>query len=294
MDGIFDSRAHQSALRRRPQPRIDAAAKASFLAALRKGAPREESAARAGFSLTGFYGARRRDPAFAAGWAAALALPPAGARRAKAYEERGAPGEIRIAPANRRLVQRRRRRHVRFTAARRGEFLGHFAETGDAKAAAAAVGVCVSTVSYHRRVDRAFAALYREALATAYARLEALAIGLALLAQARLRHAMETHGADLGSRSSRAKSSGVCRTCGHRQDEAEAFDRAMRLLARHDRRQRRVEKKFRPGGRRREWTFERAIEELDKWFVAMGIPVAGEDEGPSNPPRNGEGDRPPA
>src|SRR5688500_17100841 len=96
---------------KRPQPRIDAAAKALFLAKLREGLCREDAAAAAGFSLTGFYGARYRDAAFAADWKDALAMPPAAERRARVYEERG---EVRIAPANRRLYQRRRRRNVRF------------------------------------------------------------------------------------------------------------------------------------------------------------------------------------
>ena len=49
----------------------------------------------------------------AAEWSDALALPPAAERRALAYEKRG---EVRISGANRRLLQRRRRRNVRFTA----------------------------------------------------------------------------------------------------------------------------------------------------------------------------------
>jgi hypothetical protein len=99
-----------------PPRRIDAAAKAAFLAGLREGLCREDAAVAAGFSLTGFYGARRRDPAFAAERREALAMPPAAERRALAYAGRG---EVRIAPANRRLLQRRRRRHVRFDAGRR-------------------------------------------------------------------------------------------------------------------------------------------------------------------------------
>src|SRR5687768_2781679 len=131
MDGSSESR-------REPQGRIDAAAKAAFVAGLREGLSREDAAAAAGFSLTGFYGARRRDPGFAAEWAAALALPPAAERRSRAYAERG---EVRIAPANRRLLQRRRRRHVRFTAERRELYLTRLAETCDSVAAAEAAGV---------------------------------------------------------------------------------------------------------------------------------------------------------
>ena len=154
---------------KRPQPCIGPPAKAAFLAGLRDGLTREESAAAAGFSLTGFYGARRRDPAFAADWQAALALPPAAGRRARAYETRG---EVRIAPANRRILQRRRRRHTRFTAERRALYLEHFIATGDKTAAAAAVGVSASTVDYQIRNDPDFALAHREALALCYDRLE--------------------------------------------------------------------------------------------------------------------------
>jgi len=253
-----------------PQRRIHAAAKAIFLAALRRGLTREDAAAKAGFSLTGFYGARRHDPRFAVDWAQALAGPPAAARRARAYADRDArgAGEFRIAPANRRRLQRRRR-YVRFTAERQQAYLAHLALTGDSKAAAAAAGVSESTVHLHRRRNPDFRACYTEALAMAYARLEAESLHLGLMAQARLRHALAT--APAGHKPA------CCPTCGHRPDEAETFDRAMRLLARHDRKQRRAEGKFRPGGRRQEWTFERAIEALDKALRGLGVPILGEE-----------------
>src|SRR4051812_40162603 len=111
--------------------RIDAAAKAAFLAALRGGARREDAAEAAGFSLMGFYGARGRYPVFKAEWAEALAAPPAAGRRVRAYAERGTErGEVRIAAANRRPYQRRRRRHVSFDAAAQAAYLAHFAANG--------------------------------------------------------------------------------------------------------------------------------------------------------------------
>ena len=166
--------------------RIDAAAKAAFLAALRRGERREDAAAEAGFSLMGFYGARRRDPAFGAGWTEALAASAAAERRVRAYAERGerASGEVRIASANRRFYQRRRRRNVRFDAEAQAVFLAHFAATCDTKASAEAAGVSESTVHLHRRTDPAFAAAYDAALAEAYAYLEAEAVRLRLAAQA--------------------------------------------------------------------------------------------------------------
>lgn len=239
---------------RRPQPRIDAAAKAAFLAGLREGLCREDAAAAAGFSLTGFYGARYRDPAFAADWKAALALPPAAERRARAYEERG---EVRIAPANRRLLQRRRRRNVRFDAGRRELYLAHFIATGDRVAAAAAAGVSPSTVDYHRRRDPAFAEVHREALALCYERLEVEAVRLRLAAQARLRAALDAAGDSPPVALLEA-------------DGAE-FDRIMKLLARYDRQPRRPEANFKPGGRRRLYTFEESAIALDKALDALGV-----------------------
>src|SRR3954469_6433913 len=172
--------------------RIDAAAKAAFLAALRGGARREDAAEAAGFSLMGFYGARSRDPVFRADWTEALAAPPAAGRRARAYEERGTErGEVRIAPANRRLFQRRRRRHVRFDAAAQAAYLAHFAANGDSRAAAAAAGVSASTVRLHRRTDPAFAEADRQALAEAYEFLEVESVRQRLAAQKQLRAAIE-------------------------------------------------------------------------------------------------------
>jgi hypothetical protein len=240
----------------RGQRRIDAAAKAEFVAALRRGARREDAAAEAGFSLMGFYGARSRDPAFRAAWAAALAATPAAERRERAYVERGERGEVRIAAANRRLLQRRRRRHVLFTAERQAVFLTHFAETCDTKAAAAAAGVSESTVHRHCRTDRAFAEAYRAALAEGYAKLEAEALRQRLAAQQKLRAAVEAAG--LPTPPALAAESGA------------EFDRIMKLLARWDRKPRRVDSRFTPGGRRQRWTFDEAIVLLDKRLRALG------------------------
>ncbi|WP_166036596.1 hypothetical protein [Sphingosinicella sp. YJ22] len=249
--------------------RIGDSARAAFLAALRRGARREDAAAEAGFSLMGFYGARRRDPVFAAAWTEALASSPAADRRTRAYSERG---EVRLASANRRLCQRRRR-HVRFDAERQAAFLTAFAATCDTKAAAASVGVSHSTVHLHRRTDRAFAAAYREALAEGYVRLEAEAVRLALAAQRRFRAAVEA--ADDGEGVAGAR----CPTCGRSADRDAEFHHVMKLLARWDRRPRRVDSRFAPGGRRQRWTFEEAMTLLDKRMRALGLrstPAEGE------------------
>ncbi len=252
----------------RPQRRIDAAAKATFLAGLREGLRREDSAAAAGFSLMGFYNARARDPAFAAGWKAALAMPPAAARRARAYEERG---EVRIVGCNRRFLQRRRRL-VRFTAERREIYVTRLAETCDSGAAAEAAGVHPATARYHRRIDPDFDSACREALAEGYAFLETEIVRLRLEAQKRLRAAID-----------RADPAALPALLAEQGAE---FDRVMKLLARFDRKPRRPDSRFTPGGRRQAWTFEDSIRELDKALDAFARktgtprePMKGEGEG---------------
>ncbi|HET9639702.1 MAG TPA: hypothetical protein VFP12_10880 [Allosphingosinicella sp.] len=245
---------------------IDAAAKAAFLAGLREGLCREDAAAAAGFSLTGFYGARYRDPRFAAEWKEALALPPAAERRAQAYAERG---EVRIAPANRRLFQRRRRRNVRFDAGRRDIYVTHLAETCDSVAAAEAAGVHPATARLHRRLDPIFDAACREALAEGYVFLEAELLRLRLEAQKRLRAAIDRAGS--------APPASLL------AEEGAEFDRIMKLLARYDRKPHRPASNFTPGGRRQHWTFEDAIVLLDKKLRALGLrspdPAPEEEEG---------------
>lgn len=252
MSGNGDSRGRQR--------RIDEAAKAEFLAGLRRGESREDAAFAAGFSLTGFYGARSRDPAFRAGWTEALAASAAAERRIRAYAARGERaerGEVRIASANRRVYQRRRRRNVRFDAKAREAYLAHFAMTGDTRASAEAAGVHESTVTLHRRNDRAFAEAHDAALAGAYAWLEAEALRLRLAAQKRLRAAIEAAGDTMPRRL--ADETGV------------EFDRIMKLLARWDRKPRRPDSRFKEGGRRQRWTFDEAIVLLDRKLRALGL-----------------------
>jgi hypothetical protein len=253
---------------------IGPAAKAAFLAGLRDGLCREDSAAAAGFSLTGFYGARRRDPAFAADWQAALALPPAAHRRARAYAERG---EVRIASANRRLLQRRRRRHVRFTAERREIYVTRLAESCDSRAAAASAGIHPSTATLHRRTDPVFDSACREALAEGLVFLEAEVVRLRLEAQKRLRSAIARAGpvpppellAEAGAE----------------------FERIMKLLDRIDRKPRRPQSRFTAGGRNQPWTFDRSIRLLDKTLRALGLRTdsgpkrkRGDEDPPDEPP----------
>lgn len=231
----------------RRQRRIDAAAKAAFLEALRGGARREDAAEAVGFSMMGFYGARRRDPAFGAAWREALAQSSLVRRRRRSDE-----GELRIVPGNRRSLQRRRMK-VRFTEERRAIFLRHFGWGCDARAAAAEAGVCESTVYYHRRTDPGFAGQFEEALDQAYVRLEAEAVRERLARQQALRDALDEGEVP--------------------PDCAVEFERVLKLLARRDRKPRRPERQAAPGSPRRIWTFDAAIELLDRRLKALGIAV---------------------
>lgn len=251
-------------------PRIDAAAKAAFLAALRRGARREDAAAEAGFSLMGFYGARRRDSLFADAWVEALAASAAEERRARAYAERGGGaksgrGEERIASANRRIYQRRVRRNVRFDADAQALFLAHFAATCDLRAAAAAAGVAESTVTLHRRRDPAFAEAFGRALGEGYVALEAEAVRQRLEAQRRLRAAVESACPEPNRRGPGGGAPPAA------LDAGAEFDRVMKLLARWDRRGDRPGFREVRHGRQRRMSFEEAILLLDKKLRALGV-----------------------
>ena len=250
--------------------RIDAGAKVAMLAALREGRRLDEVAAAYGVTLQAFYSARRRDPVFAAAWRDAHRLS-AEAERGPSVrpsachlpeQARGGIGEETcITPNNRRGLQRRRMRHVRFDERRKGVFLAHFAMSCDLGAAAAAAGVCERTVFNHIRLDPVFAAEFQAALEAGYARLEAEAVSERLAAQARLRAAIEA--AELGGQ---ALPAGV---------EEREFDRTMKLLARWDRRDgslgpRRVGAWHRPTV-----SFEEAIVLLAKKMRDLGLPVKG-------------------
>ena len=253
---------------------IDEVAKAAFVAGVQFGGEPEEVAAFAGFTLSGFYQARARDAAFAAAWTAAL--------EAAALRERGVAAEpappssaaeacpgcgeplMLVRSNNRRLLQKRRMRHLRFTAARKDAFLEQFAVGCDLDAAAAAVGIDRTTVHKHLRKDGEFAAAFQEALEHGYVVLEAEALQQRLAAQARMRRAIaEAPVPDA--------------------ETQREFERVMSLLRRWDR------KGERPGIRRdsvprRTWTFDEAIRLLDKKLRAFGLRqgvIAPEDAGAS-------------
>jgi hypothetical protein len=260
-----------------------------MLAALWEGRRLDEVARSYGVTLQAFYQARRRDPVFAAAWRDAHALSAEAERRcsgsgpstslrttaaAQPVPARGMPpacrsaytplpetssgrNETHIVPNNRRVLQRRRMRHVRFDDRRKGIFLASFARNADAIAAAAAAGVCERTVYYHLRRDAEFAAAFQAALDEGYASLEAEAARERLEAQARLRAAQE-----------QAEAGGDPLPPGA---EGAEFDRTMKLLARWERRHGQLGlREVRPD-RRRSMSFEAAILLLDKRLRNLGL-----------------------
>ena len=235
--------------------RIDAAAKATVVAGLRDGVGCDAAAAAAGFTSEAFGYARRRDPVFRLAWRWAIELAAIEAREAReAAALAAAVGDDAIEPNNLRLLQRRRRRGISFTDRRKQLFLDHFAATADVQASCRAAGVHYSTVYKHRRSDPVFAAGWDEALATAYALLEAEAVRQRLEAQQRAAFKPEPSGPSTGS--------------GQAESAAE-FERVVKLLTRLDRQGRRGVREI-GAGRQQRMDFDEAIVLLDKKLRALG------------------------
>ncbi|HEX8480311.1 MAG TPA: hypothetical protein VF650_00225, partial [Allosphingosinicella sp.] len=170
---------------------------------------------------------------------------------------RGELGEEKITSNNRRVMQRRKMRHLRFDDRRKGVFLAAFAGSCDLGAAAAAAGVGERTVYYHLQRDPAFAEAFQAALEEGYERLEAELLRQRLEAQERLRSAMEA-----------AEAAGETLPVA---DEGVEFDRAMKLLARWERRGGRLGRREVAPVRRRGRTSDEAIELLDRRLDALGV-----------------------
>lgn len=233
----------------RPERRlIDGAAKARFVGALRAGVARNAAAAAEGFSAEAFYCARKRDPLFRSAWIWALELSAVDEREARRAAAMGADAvEGDILPNNLRPLQRRRKRGIAFTDARKQMFLDHFAGTADVQAACEAAGIHYSTVYKHRRLDPSFASGWDEALAQAYARLEAEAVRQRLEMQRRAAFEPQPTG-----------------------EMATEFERIMKLLARWDRRSGPPSARQIGPGRERRWSFDEAIVALDAKLRALG------------------------
>ncbi|MFC7497877.1 hypothetical protein ACFQRC_01425 [Enterovirga sp. GCM10030262] len=218
------------------------------MAALRAGMARDAAAAGQGFSSPAFYCVRKRDPLFRSAWIWAVELSAVEQREARRSAGLlAAAGADDIQPNNLRILQRRRGRGIAFTDARKQAFLDHFAGTADVQAACDAAGVHYSTVYKHRRTDARFAAGWDEALAQAYAQLEAEAVRQRLEGQRRA--AFEP------------------RATGEMTTE---FERVMKLLGRWDRRHGPPGAREVRAGCQRRWTFDEAIVALDKRLRALG------------------------
>lgn len=249
------------------RPIVDSAAKVAMLAAIREGRRLDEVAISYGVTLMAFYSARRRDPVFAAAWIDAHTLSAEAERALPPADTPDEGGAERIAPNNRRPLQRRKMRHVRFDDRRKGLFLAHFAWSCDLAAAAAAAGVCERTILNHRQRDRAFAEAFQSALEEGVRRLEAEAVRQRLEAQERLRRAVEQ--AEAAGEPLPLRELGI------------EFDRTMRMLARWDRKHgglgpREVRHGYQAAG-----SFEQAIVLVDRKLRALGLRT-------SPPPARGE------
>jgi DNA-binding transcriptional regulator YdaS (Cro superfamily) len=249
-------REHDSAAG--PRRLIDTHVKTRFVAALRRGESRESAAAAVGFPLGSLYNARASDPLFRHAWEWAMDLYAWYLKVGEPLPPGGDDDTIRIAPANRRPLQRRRMNWVKFNEARQQIFLDHFAATADSAAAAAKAGVSESTVNVHARRHPEFAAVRAEALDHAVARLEAESVRQRLAVQRRLSENLEPEG-----------------------EMAQEFERVMKHLARWDRKGGGVGPRPRPPVESQAWTFDQAIAALDKRLRALGYIKPG--DGPDPP-----------
>ncbi|NYT42474.1 hypothetical protein HZY97_17005 [Sphingomonas sp. R-74633] len=74
-------------------------------------------------------------------------------------------------------MEKKRRRWVRWTKAKRSAFLDHLASTGNVRAAAAHAGMTPPSVYHLRRKDEEFAEEWRKALILGYEMLETILLG---------------------------------------------------------------------------------------------------------------------
>lgn len=242
---------------------IDAEAWHVFLTAVREGTPLAEAAAKTGFTLSGFYSARSRNALLRLAWAQAMELSGNDQRDRLVAERAGeaSGAKVAIAANNRRRVQLRRCRRVEFTPRRQGLFLLHFGRTADFEAAAVAAGVHPDTVYKHRQRHPEFSAAIEQELGQAFIRLEAEALRQRLAVQQRLKEGFAA--GDVPA------------------ETAMEFERVLKLLQRWDRKHGQPGVRGPAPGRMKRWTFEQAIEALDRKLRAVNIPILGEDGAPA-------------
>lgn len=234
---------------RAPAGCVDAEAKRRFVSALKRGVALAAAAREAGCSISPFYKARAQDAEFAQDWVDALELSALRERALVVEPPPAADGdEVRIAPNNKRPLQLRRMRQVRFAGKRIETFLSYFAGTGDVSAAAAAAQVDESTVYKRYRKDSVFAADWDAALMQAYLKLDAEALRQRLEAQKKVRDEIVPAG-----------------------EIAAEFGRVMQLLERGERRLKRGEGRCFVKVTPKRPTFDEAIEALDRKLRALGL-----------------------
>ena len=241
--------------------------------ALRAGGTRKQAAAAAGLPARKIDSWRGHDAVFRYACLLAMELHDLEQGQAKvlaALQFEGGGGDApHIAPNVNRPLQRRSSKRLKFNENRQQAFLNHFAATADANASAAAAGVCVATVNKRRRKYPDFAAAWQDALTHAVALLEAEAVRQRLAAQSRLSDNLEPSG-----------------------EMAQEFERVMKLLARWDRKGGGIGPRPRAPAPKEAWTFEEAIEALEKRLRALGHLKGGdlppEDGGDLLPGSDGE------
>jgi hypothetical protein len=206
-------------------------AQAAFVAALRGGALVVAAAAQAGVALSSLYCRRARDPAFAAAWAAAV--------EASTPLWRGRAPSAGTNPA----------RRARLAGWRRDAFLAGLADTCHIADSAAAAGIDKATVYRLIRRDPGFA---RDCAA-------AVARGTPLLFE---RQAREREAA-----AARARAGGLVPTGRPTAD----FDEAMKLMARWERRDGSLGRRFVRHGRMKRLPFDEAIKLLARRLRGLGF-----------------------
>lgn len=215
--------------------RIDDEAKGIFLVELKRGLLIDNAARASGFSAGAFWKARKRDPAFDEAVQEALEL---------------SNTPRFISAGNGRPLQLRRIRRLRFEPWRKEIFFAHFSGTCDETAAADAAGVSTSTICRHRQKDPEFAEDYKAALEQGVVRLQAEALRQRLLAQQRLRDGVLPEG-----------------------EVTQEFDRLMKTLDRFARKDGGVGVRHVSRGAVKAWTFEEAIDAIERKLKAIGIPI---------------------
>lgn len=223
------------------------AAKAKVVRLLARGETVAAAARRAGFAVQTLYGHRARCAAFRAAWDEAV---------------EASRGEWLVEGAKGRKYQLRKARRNAFTRERKEAFLDHFAATCDARASAAVAGVAVSTVYAHLRTDAVFRQGWMEALEQGYARLEAEAVAQRIRAIERYR----VPGDKIVADGDADEGGGGVR--GWDAESDAEFERTLCLLREHKRTLAGADK----GGRKATaWSFEQALDALEKQLAAFGI-----------------------